>query len=163
MNIELNWIVILVTGLIPMFTGFAWYHPKVLGNIWMKEANVTDEMIKASNMGKILALTLIFGIMYSISLTPIVIHQMGTFAVLQGVDEGQATAFLTEFMAAYGENFRSFKHGALHGFITGLFMALPILGMNSLFERKSFKYIFIHAGYWIVTSIIMGGIICAYA
>jgi hypothetical protein len=163
MNMELNWIVILATGLVPMFTGFTWYHPKVLGSVWMKEAGVTDEMIKSSNMVKILGLSLLFGIMLSAALTSIVIHQMGVFATLQGVDAAQATAFLTDFMANYGENFRSFKHGALHGFLTGLFIALPVIGMNSLFERKSFKYIFIHAGYWIVTAMIMGGIICAYA
>jgi hypothetical protein len=32
-----------------------------------------------------------------------------------------------------------------------------------LFERRSWKYIFINAGYWILTLTLMGGIICAYA
>jgi hypothetical protein len=30
------------------------------------------------------------------------------------------------------ENELDFKHGALHGFMTGLFLALPLLGINSL-------------------------------
>jgi hypothetical protein len=67
------------------------------------------------------------------------------------------------FMADYGTAFRTFKHGALHGFMTGLFFAFPMLAINGLFERKSWKYIFVHAGYWILTLTIMGGIICAWA
>ena len=46
-----------------------------------------------------------------------------------------------------------------HGFLGGLFIALPILCTNALFEQKGWKYIWINAGYWIVTMTIMGGII----
>ncbi len=66
------------------------------------------------------------------------------------------------YMAKYGNNFRTFKHGAFHGFITGIFMALPIIGTNSLFERRGFKYIAITTGFWIINFTIMGGIICAW-
>lgn len=31
-----------------------------------------------------------------------------------------------------------------------------------MFERKSWKFIFINSGYWIVNLTIMGGIICAW-
>jgi len=41
-------------------------------------------------------------------------------------------------------------------------VALPIIGTNALFERKSAKYIFINAGYWIVTLGVMGAIICGW-
>ena len=59
--------------------------------------------------------------------------------------------------------FRTFKHGALHGTMAGIFIALPILGTNALFERKGWKYILINTGYWTVTLAIMGGIICQFA
>lgn len=65
-------------------------------------------------------------------------------------------------MADYGDAFRYFKHGALHGLMTGIFFALPITAINALFEQKSWKYILINAGYWMVTLTIMGGIICAW-
>jgi hypothetical protein len=42
--------------------------------------------------------------------------------------------------------FRTFKHGALHGFLSGLFLALPIIGTNALFER-SFKYTLVTGGF----------------
>jgi hypothetical protein len=39
---------------------------------------------------------------------------------------------------------------------------LPLIGINSLFERKSFKYIFIHTGYWIISLALMGGVLCQF-
>lgn len=69
----------------------------------------------------------------------------------------------TAFMTDYGMAYRTFKHGALHGFMSGLFFAFPMIGINALFERKSWKYILIHAGFWTVCLTFMGGIICAFA
>lgn len=66
------------------------------------------------------------------------------------------------FLADYGNEFRTFKHGALHGFMSGLFLALPITAINGLFEQKSWKYILVNAGYWIVSMTIMGAIICGW-
>jgi hypothetical protein len=45
----------------------------------------------------------------------------------------------------------------------GLTLALPIIGINALFERRGFKYIAINVGYWVVSMAIMGGIICQFA
>ncbi len=66
-------------------------------------------------------------------------------------------------MEQYGTNFRTFKHGAFHGAIGGIMLALPIVGTNALFERKGVKYIAINAGFWIISMALMGGIICAFA
>ena len=67
------------------------------------------------------------------------------------------------FMTKYGTNFRTFKHGAFQGALIGLFFAMPIVGTGALFERKGFKYIAVHAGYWIITLCLMGGVICQFA
>jgi hypothetical protein len=78
-------------------------------------------------------------------------------------DPGSALGiYVKDFMDKYGNNFRTFKHGALHGVITGIFMILPVIATNGLFERKSFKYIFISSGFWMVSLALMGGLICAY-
>jgi hypothetical protein len=60
----------------------------------------------------------------------------------------------------FGGDFRTFKHGALHGTITGIGLALPIVAVNAMFERKGVKYILINAGFWTLCLIVMGGIIC---
>jgi len=41
-------------------------------------------------------------------------------------------------------------------------LALPIVGIPALFERKGFNYIAINAGYWIVSMALMGGVLCAF-
>jgi len=93
----------------------------------------------------------------------LVIHQMGALGMIGGPDmiETAKPSYLA-FMADYGDAFRTFKHGALHGFISGVFLALPIIAMNGLYERKTWKYSAIHSGYWIVMMTIMGSIICGW-
>ncbi|MBC7885823.1 MAG: DUF1761 domain-containing protein [Saprospiraceae bacterium] len=163
---ELNFFLIFATGLVPLVVGALWYGP-LFNKAWMKEAEMTDEKISGANMGKIYGLALLFSMFLAIGLTPIVIHQLGVFSVLQvpGFDEpgSELNAYFTDFLTKYGTNFRTFKHGALHGFLTGIFIFLPILGTNALFERKSWKYIFINVGYWSLSALIMGGIISAWA
>ena len=77
-----------------------------------------------------------------------------------GGDVQKALPSYKVFMDDYGTAFRTFKHGALHGTMAGILFAFPIVAINALFERKSWKLIFVYAGYWIITLAIMGGIIC---
>jgi hypothetical protein len=46
--------------------------------------------------------------------------------------------------------------------MTGLFLILPVLGINALYEWRSFKYTLVTGGYWVVCGMIMGGIICVW-
>lgn len=157
----LNPLAMLVAAISALVVGFVWYNPKVFGNAWMKAAGMTDEKIKGGNMAKIFGLALLFALMLSTALPGIVIHQMGAFSLMGG-DATAALPSYEAFIYDYSSAFRTFKHGVLHGVMAGIFMALPIIGTNALFERKSAKYIFINSGYWIVTLGIMGGIICAW-
>ena len=111
-------------------------------------------------MAKIFGLAFVFAFLLSTALPGIVTHQMGVFSLAQG-ELGMLPSY-DAFLLDYGNEFRTFKHGVFHGVLTGLFIALPILGTNALFERKSAKYIFINAGYWIVTLGVMGGILCGW-
>ncbi|WKW47185.1 DUF1761 domain-containing protein [Myroides sp. JBRI-B21084] len=156
---EFNFVAILLAAFSSLVVGFIWYNPKVFGTVWMNETGMTEEKAKKSNM----ALTLFFAFVYAFFIAFIlqflVIHQFGVFGVVGGNVENEAyKAFMTE------ENlnaFRSFKHGMLHGAFTGLFFALPVVGVGALFEQKSFKYVLVSGGYWVVTCMVMGGIICA--
>lgn len=165
---EINFVVVLLSALIPMLMGFIWYHPKTFGNLWMKQAEITEEKMKAGNMGLIFGVTLIFSIFLAFILQFLVIHQYSVYSILAdepGVNDPESPIgqMLKMFFEKYGNNFRTFKHGAFHGVLAGLFFATPILGINALFERKGFKYIFLHGGYWVVTLSLMGGVICAFA
>ena len=158
---EFNFIAIIVAALVPLIVGFIWYNPKVFGNAWMQASGVTEEQIKGGNMAKIFGLALVFAFLLAFTLPTLVNHQMGAVSLTGGDIENALPSFQA-FMDDYGDAFRTFKHGVFHGVLAGFFIALPILGTNALFERKSAKYILINSGYWIVTLGIMGGIICGW-
>ena len=157
---ELNFIALFVSALTTLVVGFVWYHPKVFGTIWMKESGMTEEKMKGGNMLIIFSLSLVYAFLISLILQFLVIHQYSVLS-LTGGDLSKVLPSYTAFMADYGSAFRTFKHGALHGFLAGLFMILPVIGTNALYERKSFKYTLVNGGFWIICLMIMGGIICS--
>jgi hypothetical protein len=119
------------------------------------------------NMFLTFGLTYLLGLMLSMSLFFIVIHQAHLYSILVdtpgfGQENSEVMNYIEEFMAKYGGNYRTFKHGALHGTIAGVFFALPVIATNALFEMKGFKYIAVNAGFWILNLMLMGGIICAF-
>lgn len=161
---QINFIALFLAAIVTLVTGFIWYNPKVFGTIWMRENNLTQEELRTGNMLKIFGLTYIFSLMITMTLMSLTIHQSGAVGMVGGPPMlDSAKPSFAAFMADYGMAYRTFKHGALHGFMSGLFFAFPIIGINGLFERKSWKYIFIHSGYWMLTLTLMGGIICGFA
>lgn len=162
---ETNFYILFIAAIIPMFVGFVWYGP-IFGNAWMKEMNFTKESLEGQNMVKILFLSYIFSLLAAFFLQFIVIHQTGAFSSIleSGSTElqGDSLVYFQDFMAKYGSNYRTFKHGALHGVLSGLFFVLPILSIIAMFEKKSAKYVAINTGYWLVTLALMGGVICQW-
>ncbi|MFC2109994.1 DUF1761 domain-containing protein [Bacteroidota bacterium] len=164
---KFNLMITAVAAIMPLVMGFIWYNPSVFGKAWMKECQFTPESIGKPNP-MIFLYSYVLSFLLAFMLSPIVIHQFGMFSVLinePGMTEAGSDVhnYFTDFMAKYGNNFRTFKHGALHGTMVGLLIALPILATNAMFEKKTFKYIIINSGYWIVTIALMGGIICQFA
>ena len=160
---------ILVAALVPMIMGFIWYNPKTLGTAWMKAADVSQEKMKGANMPVIFIMAFVFSFLLAFELQWTVIHQFHVYSMMNHyLDPSNAkyspdaVNYVNDMMAKYGTEFRTFKHGALHGTIAGFLIALPIMGTNALFERKGFKYIAINAGFWIINMALMGGILCAF-
>ncbi|MFN4197770.1 MAG: DUF1761 domain-containing protein [Flavobacterium sp.] len=158
-----NFLAVVVAALVPIFVGMIWYNPKVFGNTWMKESGMTEEKARQANMFKIFGLCLVYSFMLAVMMPVLTIHQFGPLGMIGGPDFVEtAQPSYEAFMADYGDAFRTFKHGALHGFMSGLFLALPIIAIGSLFEQRSWKYIAISAGYWTVVMTLMGGIVCGW-
>jgi len=164
----LNLIIIASAAFIPLVIGFIWYNPKVFGNAWIKANGFSQQDIEGANMPLILGLTYLLSFIFGVAITMIVIHQNHVFSIF--ADNPDATKagtelnlYLAEFMNQYGGKFRTFGHGAFHGVISSIFMVLPVIGINSLFERRGFKYIAIHVGYWTVCLALMGGVICHFS
>ena len=162
---EMNLFAIFGSALVTLVTGFIWYHPKVFGTAWMNVNGFTDpeKMKEGFNMPLVFGLSYFLAFLISFPLSGVVIHQMGFFSMLQNHFTEEATLkVFNDLMATYGNDFRTFKHGALHGAITGVFLALPIIATGALFERRGFKYIAINAGYWILCLLLMGGFLCQF-
>lgn len=157
---------ILVAAFVPLVIGFVWYNPKVFGNVWMKASGVTEEKMKSSNMILIFGLTFILSLLLAMVMQFLVIHQahVKSLFFLQPIDDANTEmgALYQTIMQKLGTSYRTFKHGALHGTMSGLLIALPVLGINALFERKGFKYVAINVGYWMLCMGIMGGIVSAW-
>jgi hypothetical protein len=160
---EFNFLAVLVAALSSFVVGFIWYNPKVFGTIWMKEAGLTHEQLRKGNNLKIFGLTFVYSFMIAFLMPTLVIHQMGAMSMIGGSSLIEsAKPSYAAFMADYGNTFRTYKHGALHGFISGIFLALPIISINGLFEHRSWKHMAIQAGYWITILTIMGSIVCGW-
>ena len=158
-----NFYMFFVVALIPLIIGAVYYHPKVVGGAWMKTNGFTEESLQGSNMLLIFGLAYFFSFMISFFLPGMVIHQSSIYSLLvpEIMESGSAAqqAFNT-FMADYGSRHRTFSHGAVHGGITAVFFILPIIGINALFERRGWKYVLIHFGYWFISLLLMGAVLC---
>jgi hypothetical protein len=162
---DLKWQLLLFTTLIPLLFAFIWYHPTFLGRFWRTPDVGFPNLTGGSGVKKIF-IFLISGFMLSIFLIPVVIHQMGFRASLQSPElmtEGsEVYEYAKNYMEKYGTNFRTFKHGVLHGFMSALFCVLPVLVVVSLIQSTPLRKVFVHAGYFVVILSLMGGVICAF-
>lgn len=160
----MNLPVLFGVALVPLLVGMVWYNPKVLGNAWMQACGFSEEQMKnadKSGMWKIFIQVYIFSLFFTFILQFLVIHQFGAFGMIGGNIENALPSFQA-FMTDYGSAFRTFKHGALHGSMSGLFIGLFMVGTSALFEMKSWKYILIHVGYYMLCATIMGGLLCQF-
>lgn len=163
-----NILVALAAGLIPLVLGFLWYNPKTFGNAWMKAADMTEDKMKGANMAVIFGLTYVFSVLAALGLHFMVIHQFGAqslFVTQPGFEDpaSEVAKAWTEIYNKYGQNHRNFGHGAIHGAFGAIGAVLPPIAVNALFERKGFKYIAINFGFWLVSFMLMGGVVCQFA
>lgn len=160
---DINFTPILVATFVSLVVGFIWYNPKVFGTIWMNETGMTEEKAQKGNMLKIFGLTIVYSFLIAFLLSPMVIHQFGAMGMIGGDPskiDPSSTYFA--FMKQYENAFRTYQHGALHGCMVGVLFVMPITAINSLFEQKSWKYMLVTGGFWVVTLTLMGAIICGW-
>ena len=165
----MEYLPVLVAAFIPMVLGFIWYNPKFLGSIWMKEAEMTEQKMKGANMPMIFGLSFVFALMAAFILKGFSTHDSMVQGALYYITEGtmepeegsEAAEWYSYYQTTLAEDNHIFKHGAAHGLIFG-FLLLPIIGTTAIYERKSWKYILIHWGYWAISFVLMGGLLAGW-
>jgi hypothetical protein len=164
---ETKYIVDLCAALIPLVIGFIWYHPKVLGSVIKAANGVTGENANAGHKPWVYLLTYVVSYFIARSLGSVVIHQYGLLSFLANEPDVHVAGTplnitVQGLLDKYGDNYRTFKHGAYHGYQMGLYLVAPIIAIITLFEKRKWTWLLVHAGYWIVCLALMGGVVCAY-
>jgi len=159
---DLNYIAFFLIAFIPLIIAYLWYHPNSF--ISKKFAIASYENGINFSLGKLiwaflLSFTLVYGYMN------LVIHQMGFYElfftdIMQGKVESKKV--VDDFLSKYGNKHRHFGHGVFHGVINAFVFALPFIGFFALLENKLARFYYLHLGYWLITSAIIGGLIAAF-
>ncbi|MFK7773077.1 MAG: DUF1761 domain-containing protein [Saprospiraceae bacterium] len=140
----MQYLPIIVAGLIPMALGFVWYHKAVFGQAWMDSLGFTEKDLASGNMGLTMGLAALLSMMLSLAIK-------GTFF---GVHGGEAALIEAGDL--------NFGHGAFHGLLIGGMIGIPVLVTNGLFEKKTMKNLLINAAYWLVAISLMNGLLAAW-
>ena len=163
---DFNLPAVFFAAIIPSLIGFLWYSPLVFGKQWMDASGLTIERLKGGSILLQIGFSLFLSFMLSFFLQYITIHQLSVFSLLENQPGMYSNPVTNQdylnIINKYSTNFRTFKHGLLHGTTASLFFILPVLGITSIFERKSLKYLLVHLGYWTLTLALMGGILSAW-
>jgi multisubunit Na+/H+ antiporter MnhB subunit len=135
---NLNFLAILVGGLLAWGFGSLWYSPLLFSKAWQTESGMSDDDLKNANMVKI------FGGSFALML----VMSFGMAILLRGHEDPSEVTFQT---------------GLMHGLYVGLMFVATSIGINQLYQRKSLKLFFIDAGYQVIMLMIMGAVIGAWA
>jgi len=142
----INYLAIIVAGLVPMILGALYYGP-VLGKAWLSSMGKTEEEMQPNNMAVTYGLALLCAMIASFTIKMLVelLHK--------DVNEAGELFF---------GSFHTFGHGAFHGAFAAIFAICPILVSLMLFHKFSGKTILMNVVFWILCFALMGGILDAW-
>lgn len=134
--LEVNYLAILVCGVISMGVGVLWYSPIMLGKIWVDAVDKSEEELKNDfKPFKTFGLSFLGHLFIAYSLAQLMVHCNAST-----VSEGIRFSFLCWF-----------------GFI-----AAPML-INALFEGRSKRLLLVDSGYHLINLLIFGIILGAWS
>lgn len=128
MEVNINWLAVLVAGVSAFIVGGLWYG-LLFARVWQRLNKLTDEQVK-KGAAKVFGGSFVLSLVMAVNL-----------------------AFFI------GNNDAGF--GVFAGLAAGFGWVAMALGINYLFERRSFKLWCINAGYNVAALTLMGGIIGA--
>jgi hypothetical protein len=130
---HVNWIAVLAAAASAFVLGGLWYSPVMFGRAWMAANNFGEQDLRKGSMGKIFAIAFVLSLVMS--------------------------ANLAMFLA---QPTTTASWGATAGFLAGFGWVALGIAVIALFERRSWKYVVINAGYMTVAFVLMGLILGAW-
>ncbi|MCC6725748.1 MAG: DUF1761 domain-containing protein [Saprospiraceae bacterium] len=124
---------VLIAAIAAFALGAVWY-TALFGKTWQAETGISEEAAKSR------------------------------VAVTHGL------AFVMMFVLAYSTNFvigfhdvaeQTFVHGAFHGMLSALTVALPAVAINYLYQLKSMRLFLIDGAYLVAFMALQGGVLAA--
>jgi len=128
---DINYLAVLLSALAFFVIGSIWYSPLLFAKVWMKELGFTMDPQSNVMMFKVFGLSFLLMLIMAFNL------------------------------AAFIGNGNGFQFGLTAGALTGIGWVALAIGINYLYERKSFRIWLINAGYMAVGFSAMGAIIGA--
>lgn len=159
---NLNYLAFFLISFLPILIAVLWYRP----NSWvLKKFNLQERyaMKDLKWYQWIVAFLMSGAIVYGYM--NLIIHQLGFYElfftdIMLGKEESKLV--VEEFLGKYGQKHRHFGHGVLHGALNAFMFGLPILLFHAFFEQSGGKVVWLHFGYWLVMSMVIGGLIAEY-
>ena len=158
---ELNHLAHALISFIPLIIAHFWYNSDFRLAKWANYSPIVRPKMTILKFlfGYIMSLLLIFGYMN------LIIHQIGFYElfftdIMRGSEEAKqiAETFLTE----YGQKHRYFSHGFFHGIILAFSLCLPFIAFFAFLEEKGLKWIIYHFLFWLIVSVVCGGLIAEF-
>lgn len=131
LNVEVNLLLVLLSGVLVMLLGAVYYNPKVLGGRWMGFVGLKESDISSSNAMKSIVVTFLISL-------------LGMFVV--------------GFVYPYVQLVSDYSEVA-SGLLTGFLVWIPagyVYLMNTLYAMRPFKLWLLDTGYSLSTFLIAG-------
>lgn len=142
-DLNMNYIAIIVAGLIPAIIGGIYYGP-LFGKAWMNSLGKTEEELKPNNMAIAYGGSVLMAMLLSVSLNFVIqlVHK----------DVNEAGELFINTHATFG-------HGALHGALIGVSFLVPVIVSLGIFHKFNWKTNLLNAIFWTLCLAVMGGIL----
>ena len=137
MNIDVNYVAVLLASVAFMAIGFAWYSPLLFGKMWMKEKGYSAETLKKAQK----AMGTLYGLSFVVSLI---------------------TAYVLTHIMVLSENFFHYapvSTGVTTAFSVWLGFVMPTQVTGTIFGNKNWKLFSIDSGYQLAGLVAMGIVI----
>ena len=148
MQPHLNFLALIVAALIPMIMGFIYFHPGLMGSVWMKANGFIKENMTPPK-------PIMFLVAFVCSLL-IAFFLWGWVTGAGGIETSQVKD------PNDGHSFVTFQHGVFHGIAFSLLVLIPIFITMKIFEMRSWAWALVNVGYWSISVILMCGILSAW-